>query len=111
MTTTKKPSRLSREIVEMASAQRRLGIMDAATHQKITARHLGPDALPTAQPITPAQVRAVREHARLSQAALARYLNMTVGYVSQLERGATQARGPALALLNVIRRKGLEALS
>jgi len=32
-------------------------------------------------------------------------------YVSQLERGATQARGPALALLNVIRRKGLEALS
>jgi len=35
---------------------------------------------------------------------------MTTGYVSQLERGATQAKGPALALLNVIRRKGIEAL-
>jgi putative transcriptional regulator len=107
---TKKINRLSQEILEMAGAQRRLGIMDEATHQKITARHLGPDALPTAEPITPTEVRAVREQAHLSQAALARYLNMTTGYVSQLERGATQAKGPALALLNVIRRKGLAAL-
>ncbi|WP_369597227.1 helix-turn-helix domain-containing protein [Pigmentiphaga sp. NML030171] len=55
-------------------------------------------------------MREVREKAHLSQAALARYLNMTPGYVSQLERGATHAKGPALALLNVIRRKGIEAL-
>ncbi|MDR2924423.1 MAG: helix-turn-helix domain-containing protein [Azoarcus sp.] len=113
MTTTKKPDSLSlsQEIMEMASAQRRLGIMDEATYHKITVRHLGPDALPTAEPITSAEVRAVREKAHLSQAALARYLNMTVSYVSQLERGAAQAKGPALALLNVIRRKGIEALS
>jgi putative transcriptional regulator len=103
-------NRLSRELVEMADAQRRLAIMDEAVHQKITARHLASAVLPTAQPITARQVRAVREKARLSQAALARYLNMTSGYVSQLERGATQASGPALALLNVIRRKGIEAL-
>jgi putative transcriptional regulator len=107
---TNTSSRLSQEIMEMAEAQRRLGIMDKANYQKITARHLGPDALPTAEPIMPAEVRAMREQAHLSQAALARYLNMTAGYVSQLERGATQAKGPALALLNVIRRKGIEAL-
>ena len=104
-------SRLSAELVEMADAQRRLGIMDAATHQKITARHLGSAQLPTAEPISPEQVRQVREEAHLSQAALARYLNMTAGYVSQLERGITQAQGPALALLNVIRRKGISVLS
>ena len=52
----------------------------------------------------------VREEAHLSQAALAKYLNLTTGYVSQLERGTKQAKGPALALLNVIRRKGIEAL-
>jgi putative transcriptional regulator len=52
----------------------------------------------------------VREKAHLSQAALARYLNLTVGYVSQLERGTKEVKGPALALLNVIRRKGIEAL-
>jgi putative transcriptional regulator len=108
--TTKKPSRLAREIVEMAAGQRRLGMMDEDTYRQITVRHLGPDALPTAEPITGAEVRAVRQRAHLSQAAFARYLNMTTGYVSQLERGATQARGPTLALLNVIRRKGIEAL-
>ncbi|ARP92939.1 helix-turn-helix domain-containing protein [Bordetella genomosp. 13] len=108
---TTKRSRLGDELVEMADAQRRLGIMDTVTHEKITARHLGSTVLPTAEPITAEQVREVREKARLSQAALARYLNMTTGYVSQLERGATQAKGPALALLNVIRRKGIEALS
>ena len=108
---TKNASRLSQEILEMAGAQRRLGIMDEPTYEKITVRQLGTHALPTAEPITPEEVRAVREQARLSQAALARYLNMTTGYVSQLERGATQARGPALAVLNIIRRKGIGALS
>jgi len=44
--TTTNPSRLAREIVEMASEQRRLGIMDAATYEKIMARHLGEKAPP-----------------------------------------------------------------
>lgn len=109
--TKKKVSRLATELVEMADAQCRLGLMDSTTHEKITARHLGAVSLPTAEPMSAAQIREVRERVNLSQAALARYLNMTTGYVSQLERGATQARGPALALLNVIRRKGLDALS
>jgi len=108
--TTTKPSRLSREITEMAGAQRRLGIVDKATYEKITARHLGKKTLPTEAPMTGAEVRAVREEAHLSQAAFGRYLNVTPGYVSQLERGEAQAKGPALALLNVIRRRGIEAL-
>ena len=107
---TTKPSRLCREIAEMAGAQRRLGIMDDVTHEKITARHLGDIVLPTETPMTGAEVRAVRERAHLSQAAFSRYLNVTPGYVSQLERGEAQAKGPALALLNVIRRRGIEAL-
>jgi putative transcriptional regulator len=94
----------------MARAQRRLGIIDEGEFQKITARHLGADPLPSEKPITGAQVRAARQKAHLSQAAFARYLNTTTGYVSQLERGATFAKGPALALLNVIRRRGIEAL-
>jgi putative transcriptional regulator len=104
-------NRLRGELMEMADAQQRLGIMDAATHKKITARHLAKAVLPTAEPITGEEVRTLRENARLSQAALARYLNMTSGYVSQLERGATQASGPALALLNVIRHKGIAVLA
>jgi putative transcriptional regulator len=40
----------------------------------------------------------------------ARRLNVSIGYVSQLERGAKRAAGSALALLDVIRRKGIEAI-
>ena len=107
---TNKPSRMDRELLEMAEAQRRLGIMDEPTFRKITIRHLGHDAPPTADPISGDEIRSVREQAHLSQAALARYLGLTAGYVSQLERGSKQAKGPALALLNVIRRKGVEVL-
>jgi putative transcriptional regulator len=46
----------------------------------------------------------------MSQAVFARYLNLTVGYVPQLERGAKRPTGPALVLLNLIRRKGIEAI-
>jgi putative transcriptional regulator len=46
----------------------------------------------------------------MSQAVFARYLNLTVGYVSQLERGTKRPTGAALALLNVIKRKGIEAI-
>jgi putative transcriptional regulator len=52
----------------------------------------------------------LREKARLSQAVFARYLNLTVGYVSQIERGAKHPSGPALVLLNLIRRKGIAAI-
>ena len=58
--TTTKPSRLSREIAEMAGAQRRLGIMDEATYEKITARHLGEKALPTEAPMTGAALIGAR---------------------------------------------------
>ena len=107
---TKKLSNLSEAILEMAEDQFRSGIMDKATHEKITVRLLGEQVLPTAKPISGRQVRKLRQRANLSQAAFARYLNLSVGYISQLERGAKQPKGPALALLNVIRRKGLEAI-
>jgi putative transcriptional regulator len=60
-----------------------------------------------AEPITGGEIRALRERERLSHAAFALYLDLTVGYVSQSERGLKQPKGPALVLLNVIRRKGL----
>ena len=46
----------------------------------------------------------------MSQAVFARVLNVTTGYVSQLERGVKRPTGPALALLHVIRRKGVAAI-
>jgi putative transcriptional regulator len=107
---TKKNSHLSAAILETADDMLKLGMMSSAAHGKITARHLGARPLSTAEPISGEQIRELREKANLSQAALARFLNLTVGYVSQLERGAKQPKGPVLALLNVIRHKGFEAV-
>ena len=110
MTNKKAPSRLSEAILEMAGDQHRIGVMDDATFHKITVRHLGKRALGTSEPISGEEIRALREAANLSQAAFARYLNLTVGYISQLERGVKQPKGPALTLFNVIRRKGVEVI-
>jgi putative transcriptional regulator len=110
MAKKKKVSPLAKALLETADDMRKAGLMDKATHEKITLRHLGATGAPKAPPITGPQIRAMRERAQLSQAVFARYLNLTVGYVSQLERGAKQPTGAALALLNVIKRKGIEAI-
>ena len=60
--------------------------------------------------MTGADIRALRERAHMSQAVFENLLNVTAGYISQLERGAKRRTGPALALLNVIRRKGIEVI-
>jgi len=106
----KRPSRLTKALLETAAGMRKSGILDGPTYDKITLRHLGPESTPKVAPMTAAQIRALRERAKMSQAVFARHLNLTVGYVSQLERGAKQPTGAALALLNVIRRKGIEAI-
>jgi putative transcriptional regulator len=108
--TTKEPSRLTRALLETADDMRRAGVIDALTHAKVTLRHLGNKADVVTEPISGPEIRKLREDAHLSQAVFARYLNLTVGYVSQLERGARRPSGPALVLLNVIRRKGIEAI-
>jgi putative transcriptional regulator len=102
--------RLAGALLEAAEGMRKSGLLDGPTYDKITLRHLGPESTPKVAPITGAQIRALRERARMSQAVFPRHLNLTVGYVSQLERGAKQPTGAALALLNVIRRKGIESI-
>lgn len=106
----KKKSSIAEAILETAGDLHRLGMMNDDHYRQITARHLNEEALATAKPISARQIRRIRERANLSQAAFARYLNLTSGYISQLERGAKTPKGPALALLNVIRRKGFEAI-
>lgn len=109
-TTTTRPSRLTKALLETADDMRRAGVMDSTTHAKITLRHLGDKASVKPEPMTGDDIRKLRMRADLSQAVFARYLNLTVGYVSQLERGAKRPSGPALVLLNLIRRKGIEAI-
>jgi putative transcriptional regulator len=110
MASKKKLSSVAEALLETAEDLHRIGLMSDADYRKITVRHLGDKANFVAAPISPRQIRAIRDRANLSQAALASVLNMTPGYLSQLERGVKQPKGPSLALLNIIRRKGIEAI-
>jgi len=107
---TQKLSPVNEAILETAGDLHRLGIMNDETFKTITLRHLGPTPVAAAKPISGPEIRTLREQANLSQAAFARYLNLTPGYVSQLERGTKQPKGPALALLNVMKRKGVDVV-
>ena len=92
-------------IHETAEGLHAAGVMDKQTMRKFDEACLTP-----IRPLAPEEIRTLREREGASQAVFARYLNLTVGYVSQLERGTKRPSGPALALLNVIRRKGIEAI-
>jgi putative transcriptional regulator len=106
----KKMSSRIEAILETAGDLNRLGMMDDEEYRKITVRHLGPQPLETAKPLSSKEIRKIREKTNMSQGAFARSLNLSVGYISQLERGTKQPKGPALVLLNVIKRKGFEAI-
>jgi putative transcriptional regulator len=55
-------------------------------------------------------IRALRKRYRISQAVLASILNTSVSTVRQWEIGEKHPSGPSLKLLNLLDRKGLEAL-
>ena len=109
-TKTPKQSRLMQEMLATAKDMHDIGIMNDDSYRKITMRDINRAEAATLAPLTGEEIRALREQANMSQAVFATYLNLTVGYVSQLERGAKHPSGSALALLNVIRRKGIEAI-
>lgn len=61
--------------------------------------------------LSPAEIRNLPQREGASQAIFARYLNVTTGLVSQWERGEKHPNGPPLKLLNLIAKKGLDAVS
>jgi len=109
-TNTKKTSRLTEALLETAKDMRDTGILGEAAYDKITMRHLGIQDKPMIEPLSGEEIRMMREQAHMSQSVFAHYLNLTAGYLSQLERGIKHPTGAALALLNVIHRKGIDAI-
>jgi putative transcriptional regulator len=110
MTKTRQPKRnatVDAALLDMAKD----GLLNRKLSDKITMRILGEKTLPKPAPLTPEQIRAIRTRAGVSQAVFARLLNLTPGYVSELERGTKRPTSAALALLHVVRRKGIDALA
>jgi len=55
-------------------------------------------------------VKALRESNHISQAVLARYLNLSPVSIQRWEQGKSMPSGSAVVLLNLIKEKGLQAL-
>ncbi len=106
-----KNSRLAEALLETADDMAELGLLTPDEHRKITLRHASQSVPSDLIELSGEDIRALREKAKMSQAVFARHLNLTTGYVSQLERGAKKPKGPALVLLNLIRRRGIDAIT
>ena len=103
---TKHKSRIARVVHEAAADAHKAGVMD-----KTTMRKFDELCLAEVQDLSPKEIQALRERENVSQAVLARHLNVPTGLISQWERGERRPSGPALTLLSLIKRKGLEVLA
>jgi putative transcriptional regulator len=87
------------------------GLHGAGSIDKRTLREFDEVCLVQAAPLEPDQIKAIREAERVSQPVFARYLNVSKNLVSDWERGKKRPGGPALRLLSIIQRKGLDAVA
>ena len=99
-------SRIMAAIHETAADLQAAGLVDKRTMRSFDAACLTP-----VQPLSPTEIRALREREGASQAVFARYLNVTTGLVSQWERGEKRPGGASLKLLSLVARHGLERVA
>jgi len=86
-------------------------IQEVGAIDKQTMREFDDACLTPIHVLAPQEIRAIREREHISQPVFARYLNVSKNLVSDWERGVKKPGGPALRLLTVIQKKGLEAIA
>lgn len=105
MAVKKRDDRILEAVHETARDLHRLGFIDKRKMRKYDALCLEPVHEYDAE-----KVRALRERLHLSQAVLASVLNTSVSTVRKWEVGDKKPSGPSQKLLDLIERKGLEAV-
>ena len=78
-------------------SKRRMAEFDALCHLAI-------------QPISPMQIRQLREKEHVSQAVFAAILNTSISTVQKWELGDKKPSGPSLKLLSLLQKKGLQVM-
>lgn len=105
MTTKKRKSRILQEVHEMATDLHGIGLIDKRRMREFDALcHLNMEEM------TPKKIKSLREQAHVSQAVFAAVLNISPSTVQKWEIGEKKPSGPSLKLLNLIKRKGLDAV-
>ena len=106
MTTKPKArSRIFEAVHETASDLHRMGFIDKRKMRKFDVLCLDPIPAYDSE-----KIRALRDHLQLSQSVFAAVLNTSLSTVRKWEVGDKHPSGPSLKLLNLLDRKGLEAV-
>jgi putative transcriptional regulator len=105
MTTRKRKSRILQEVHEMATGLHEIGLIDKRRMREFDALcHLNMEEM------TPKKIKSLRQQSNVSQAVFAAVLNISPSTVQKWEIGEKKPSGPSLKLLNLIKRKGLDAV-
>ncbi len=99
-------SRLMNTAHEIANDLYEAGVIDAITMREYEALTLTP-----IDDLNAEEIKKLRLKEKVSQAILALYLNTSVSTVRQWEQGEKHPRGTSLKLLNLIKRKGIQAVA
>jgi putative transcriptional regulator len=102
----KADSSIRASVHKTAAGLHKAGLVDKATMREFDAICLTP-----VEPLSPGEIRALREREQVSQPVFAHYLNVRKDAVSKWERGEKRPDGPSLKLLNLVKAKGLQAIA
>ena len=92
-------------IHETMDALHQIGAID-----KKTMRDFDVSCLEPAHTMQPEEIRQLREREQVSQPIFALYLNVSRNLISDWERGVKKPGGPAVRLLNIVQKHGLDAI-
>lgn len=98
-------SKIAATVHESMSDLHEIGLVD-----KKTMREFDASCLTEVEKLSAKDVAALREREGVSQAVMARYLNVAVKLVGEWERGEKRPSGPSLKLLALVKAKGLQAI-
>lgn len=105
MATKTRKSRILDEMHETALGLHQAGVISKRRMSEFDALcHLDVHEMP------PQKIKSLREQSHVSQAVFAAILNTSLSTVQKWEVGDKKPSGPSLKLLNLIERKGLEAV-
>ena len=85
-------------------------LFDQGIVNEITLREMESLCLPDIRHYSPTAIKKIRHRLRLSQAAMAKFLNTSLSTIQKWETGAKQPSGLALKLLYLADQKGLAGL-
>jgi putative transcriptional regulator len=86
------------------------GLYQAGTMDAVTLREFDALCLPPVKDYSAAQIKRLRQRSKASQAVFAACLNTSASTVQKWEQGQKRPNGPSLKLLDLVDRKGLEAM-